>query len=296
MRNIVAVLALAFACAAAQPCQAQTNIAYGPTPGQKLDICRPPAAGRPAPAVLMIHGGGWRNGSRTGLANICRLLAATGVVAIPVDYTLLTAEPETKSPIQINDVQLAMRWVRAHAVELGIDPNRICAEGDSAGGHLALMLDVLPNIVAGPAQDALRGFSPRANCVISISGIADLLSIETAHPGYANFFVGPGDAAFQHARKADESPALHVAPGDGPALLIHGLDDPAVPFVQAEEMQQALTRVGTPAWLISHPGGHEFKGMTNEQGHAAWALIGRFVQSHRLQGAPGVATADDVLR
>ncbi len=296
MPRILAVLLLLTSLLAHSAKADEKAVAYGPNPQQLLDVCRPAGLPPRAPAVLMIHGGGWRNGSRTGLGGACRLVAQTGVVAIPVDYTLVTAQPDTKWPLQFNDVQLAMRWVRAHAAELGIDPNRICAEGDSAGGQLALMLDVMPRIAPGVGAGILPGVSPRADCVISISGPTDMLSIEAQHPNYANNLVGAGPPAFLYARKRDASPALRVGPGAGPALLLHGLDDPLVPFAQAEEMRQAFARVGTPAWLISHPGGHEFNGMTGPQTTAAWALIGNFVRANRLAWAPGQATVDEVLR
>jgi acetyl esterase/lipase len=281
-------------CLASPGQAAETGIQYGPDPAQLLDVCRP-AMARHAPAMLMIHGGGWYQGSRTQQAAACEMVAQTGVVAIPVDYRLLSAELSKKWPLQFNDVQLAMRWVRSHAAELGIDPNHICAEGDSAGGQLALMLDVVPGIGPGDAQTLLSRVSPRADCVVSISGPSDLLSIETAHPGYGNVLVGPGDPAFRNARKRDASPALRVAPGDGPALLIHGLDDPAVPFAQAVEMQAAFARVGTPAWLISHPGGHEFRGMSVEQSHAIWGVIGAFVRSRHLAGPPRQIAMGEIL-
>jgi acetyl esterase/lipase len=297
MRNSIVAFGLALACCPAAPCTAaETGIAYGPRPTQLLDICRPRGLGPRAPALLMIHGGGWRSGTRTAQAGVCQLVAQAGVMTIPVEYTLVTPQPETKWPMQLNDVQLAMRWVRAHAAELGIDPNRICAQGDSAGAQLALMLDVTTSIAAGPSHDLLRGVSPRANCAISISGPTDMLAIETAHPHYADFLVGAGDPASVLARKRDASPALHVAPGDGPALLIHGIDDPFVPFAQAEEIQQAFARVGTPAWLISHPGGHEFGGLSGAQGHAAWLLMGTFVRANRVGGAPGLVKAEDILQ
>ncbi len=296
MHKSFAALWSAVALCLASPCQAQeTGIQYGPDPAQLLDVCRPAAMTRQAPAMLMIHGGGWYQGSRSSQAAACQLVAQTGVVAIPVDYRLLSSDLAKKWPLQFNDVQLAMRWVRAHAVELGVNPNHICAEGDSAGGQLALMLDVVPRIGPGDAQNALSGVSPRADCVVSISGPTDLLAIETAHPGYGNVLVGPGNPAFRNARKRDASPALRVAAGDGPALLIHGLDDPQVPFAQAVEMQAAFAQSGTQAWLISHPGGHEFKGMSGEQSHAIWRLIGAFVQSRHLAGPPREMSMDDIL-
>jgi acetyl esterase/lipase len=272
------------------------NLAYGPDPQEQLDICTPTQAMPRAPAVLMIHGGGWRVGSRHGLGGICRMLAQQGIVVFDMDYRLLTAAPATKWPAQVNDVQLAMRWVRAHANTYGIDPAHICAEGDSAGGHLALLLDVLTRIHHGDRAGMLPGISPVADCVVDVSGIADLQSIDTAHPGYANFLIGGDDPERLRQQKIDGSAALQIHAGAGPALLIHGLQDPLVPYTQATEMLAAFARVGTPAWLISHQGGHELNGMSASQAHEIWTVVGDFIKTRRLARAAGEISVDRIMQ
>ncbi len=299
MRRRFAVLFLASLLQPSQaPAQAAPdtqNIAYGPDPQEQLDVCIPTAPVTKAPAVLTIHGGGWRRGSRHALDGLCKVLARQGIVVFNMDYRLLTGEPETKWPAQINDAQLALRWARAHAFAYGADPLHLCAEGDSAGGHMALLLDALAIIHPGDRAALLTNISPQANCVADISGISDLISIEAAHPGYANFLIGGNDPAVLDQQKIDGSAALRVRPGTGPALLLHGLQDPAVPFTQALEMQEGLARVGTPSWLISHEGGHEFNGMTPQQEHDIWTVIAKFLRNETLD-APPTTTVDEILR
>ena len=283
--------------AASLAAAAEMNVPYGPDPSQRLDVCTPEPIRPGSPAVLMIHGGGWTGGNRSGLTNgACKTFAQAGIVAIPVDYRLATKAPRSKWPAQFNDVQLAMRWVRAHAGQFGINPNHICAEGDSAGGQLALLLDVVYTIEPGDMQDMLATISPRANCAISLSGPSDLVSIDSAHPGYANFLIGKPDPGYLRQQKELGSPALRVRKGAGPVLLIHGLDDPFVPFAQAVEMQAALARVGTPVWLASHQGGHELQGLSPRQGGEAFSLIGDFVKSPRLPGPPRQFPIEQILR
>jgi acetyl esterase/lipase len=272
------------------------SAAYGPDPQEQLDICTPAQMVQNAPAVVMIHGGGWRNGSRRGLDGACKLLARQGIVAFDMDYRLLTAAPETKWPAQVNDAQLAMRWVRAHASAYGIDPRHICAEGDSAGAHMALLLDVLNAIHPGDRAGIMANISPRADCVVSISGPGDLPADELTHPNVTNFLFGSNDPATLYPQKRDASPVMFVRPGDGPALFIHGLQDPLVPFAQATEMQNAFARVGTPAWLISHEGGHEFNGMTKQQSVDIWTVIGMFIKARGMVGSPREVDVNQVLK
>jgi acetyl esterase/lipase len=301
MRHLLAVLIFALLltvdrAAAQPPAQSEAqNIAYGPDPQEHLDICIPPYAVDGAPALLTIHGGGWRRGSRHALDVLCKGLARHGIVVFNMDYRLLTTAPDTKWPAQINDAQLALRWARAHASAYGADPSHLCAEGDSAGGHMALLLDALTTIHAGDRASLLPGISPQANCVVDISGIADLVSIDAVHPGYANFLIGNSDPAILSTLKADGSAALQLRPGAGPALLLHGLLDPAVPFTQATEMQESLSHVGTSSWLISHEGGHEFDGMTAQQERAFWDVAIDFIGNMKL-GLPHAARVDEMTK
>jgi acetyl esterase/lipase len=272
------------------------DVAYGPDPTQKLDVCLPPDQTAAVPAVLMIHGGGWRSGSRSAQTNVCAFLARQGVAAIIADYRLSTGAPGTTWPAQFQDVQLALRWIRAHAAEYGIDPSRICAEGDSAGAHLALMLGVVPGIDKGDMQAFLPNVSPHATCVIAISAPSDLLEMAALKPQLVANLLGHQDAAVMQAEERDASPALRARPGGAvPTLLVHGLQDPAVPFSQATEMQAALQRSGAPAWLIAHPGGHGLNGLTGQQPRALLKLIAGFVKSPHLPGAPRQMTVEDAI-
>lgn len=289
--SLAAFLALFLAGAAHA---SEQNIAYGPDPQQRLDICTPASAG-PAPALLMIHGGSWKKGSRDKQARLCENLARQGVVAIPMDYRLAEDTPATTWPAQFNDAQLAMRWVRAHAAAYGIDPKRVCAEGDSAGGQLALLLGVVPSIEAGDSQAVLPNISPQAACVVAISGGADLVGGSALRPGSIGNLIGGGDTAQIRAKEQDASPALRVRPGAAPTLLIHGTADRIAPFAQALEMQAALVKAGVPVWLVSYDGEHILHGLSEEQRRGVFGLVASFVQTHALPGPPRRLDIEEAL-
>lgn len=136
----------------------QTNILYGEVDGQRLvlDVYRPaadaPAAEprSPRPAILFVHGGGWSGGKKEDYAIDATMFAAEGFVCFSIDYRLV-ANGRNRYPAALEDCQRAVRWIRAHAAEYGVDPGRIGAIGASAGGHLVGLLgtrDTLTESVA----------------------------------------------------------------------------------------------------------------------------------------------------
>ncbi|MDP8912885.1 MAG: alpha/beta hydrolase, partial [Pseudomonadota bacterium] len=137
--------------------------AYGAHPRQRLDIYRPrtstgakqgQAARSPLPVILFLYGGSWQSGMREGYGFAGRALAARGfLVAVP-DYRLV---PEVRFPAFLEDNAGALRWMRANAVRLGGDPERIVLVGHSAGAYNAAMLALDPRWL-GEDRRAVRGF------------------------------------------------------------------------------------------------------------------------------------------
>ena len=286
----LAALCLPLFLASPQARAARQDVQYGPNPAQMMTLCAPnadaAAPGAARPATLLIHGGGWLIGNRQVLAYVCALAAANGIVAATIDYRLNVAPPRTAWPAQFNDAQLALRWLRAHAANWAIDPNHICAEGDSAGGQLALMLGAVPTIDPGDMQTILPAISPQANCVVAISGPADLVELAKVRPGLVHGVLAATTPADFSLQATTASPALRIHRGV-PTLLIHGLSDPVVPFPQALEMQSATTAAGAPSWLVTHPGGHETDGLTQDQKSRLWPFIATFIRTERLPLPPG---------
>ncbi len=202
----------------------------------------------PRPAVVWIHGGAWRGGTADGFFPHARYFATRGAVGFSIEYRLVTPEALGVADC-VADCRAAIRYLRTHAAEFGIDPHRIAVGGDSAGGHLAAALSTLDDTDDGARPDAVLLFNP----------VLDLTEGE-----WVRFVVGglslndkkaPRPATPDSiARAAALSPVFHVRAGQPPALLVHGLDDHVVPPSQAERFAAAAKAVGNRCDLSLLPG------------------------------------------
>jgi acetyl esterase/lipase len=155
-----------------------------------LYIFRPAAASN-APAIVFFFGGGWTSGTLQQFEPQCRAVAARGMVAVSADYRV--ASRHQAKPVQcLADARSAIRWVRAHAAELGVDPQRIAAAGGSAGGHLAActaFITAFPDLArlaAGVAAQALiDGLSTTTLVCFAIC----LVFYRTSPPGVGSFSI-----------------------------------------------------------------------------------------------------------
>lgn len=214
------------------------DIAYrGEHAKQKLDILRPEHRNGPLPAVLLVHGGGWREGRREEQRGIASRFVAAGYIAIPVGYRLTGEAP---FPACIDDVIAAARWIRAHAKDYGIDPDRIGALGHSAGAHLVLML-ALAEPAGKFAPGFLEGVSGRVNAVVATAAPTDFSRWGEDHGrGTGTMFFTDLPPAERDAEVRRCSPLFHADAAAPPALLIHGSNDRVVPPAQTERLLAAL--------------------------------------------------------
>jgi acetyl esterase/lipase len=136
----------------------------------QLNLARPKNAEGKLPAVVCIHGGGFRAGDRKRWDGLCKKLAERGYVAIAVTYRLA---PKYQFPAAVNDVKAAVRWLRANAEKYQVDPERVAALGDSAGGHLAQFLGVTGDIAQFEGDGGNGGQSSRVACVVNYYGPSD---------------------------------------------------------------------------------------------------------------------------
>ena len=230
--------------------QGQRDVTYCTDGGQPLtmSLFAPVPTDRPAPVVLQVHGGGWERGERfVNLAQspTASQLVAHGMVVASVDYRLA---PENPWPDQIIDVKCAVRFLRANAPELGIDPNRIAAWGSSAGGQLVSLLAVNGTPAAWDTG-AYGDVSSQVDAVVDEFGPADLSA-----PGWGPYVTNIFRTVFGTA--SDSSPVLRAAspityvdPGDPPFLILQGTADHIVPAAQSEELAQRLEADHVPTEL-----------------------------------------------
>src|SRR5882724_8975680 len=143
----------------------ERNIEYANPDNEhlQLDVARPKATSAPLPAVLCIHGGGFRAGSREGYDKLCLSLAQHGFVAATITYRLA---PKYQFPAAVHDCKAAVRWLRANASKYQIDPARIGATGGSAGGHLAQFLGVTAGIPEFEGDEGNPTLSSSVACVV----------------------------------------------------------------------------------------------------------------------------------
>jgi len=193
---------------------------------------RMPANAKPSerhPAVVFFHGGGWVGGPLFQFDPQASHLASRGMVAVQVEYRLVPAGDKGGPPLVcIQDAKSAMRWVRFHAAELGIDPNRIAAAGGSAGGHLAAFASMVEG--CDDPRDDLK-ISPRGNAQLLFNPVFD---------------NGPG--SYGHKRMGenwrDYSPAEHISADDPPAIVLLGTKDDLIPVSTVEKFAAGMTQAG----------------------------------------------------
>ncbi|MFL2705657.1 MAG: alpha/beta hydrolase fold domain-containing protein [Gammaproteobacteria bacterium] len=208
------------------------------------DIFLPPKDETNRPAILFVHGGGWLEGDRSQLRGYGILLARLGFVTMCNSYRLST---EAHWPAQIQDVKCAVRYMRANAEKLGIDPDRIGVSGNSAGGHLSLMAAVTSydDSFEGDGGNNEVSSKVKATCAIYPPTTIRQLDLDPLENAFA-MLMG-SDASEEDYTKA--SPMNYVSEDFPPCMLVHGSTDTVVPLKESTDFYDKLKEKNIPASL-----------------------------------------------
>jgi len=253
----------------------------------KVDVYVPAGESAPTPVVIVIHGGGWVEGTKEERVLEMMPYLQMGFAAVNVEYRLGRV---SLAPAAVEDCRCALHWVFANAKKYNFDPQRVVVQGGSAGGHLALITGMLTS-AAGfdhtcvtPDEDYWTqspGTSgdPKVAAIVNWFGITDVL--DELHgadaKGYAVVWVGDQPNADEIAKKV--SPINYVTGQVPPIITIHGDHDALVPYSQAVRLHKALDAAKVPNELYTVPGGNH-GGFTAEQNQRAWTEVRKFLREH----------------
>lgn len=210
----------------------------------------PEPTGQALPAILWIHGGAWLRNDRHSESDWCVALAANGYVCLTLDYRL---SPEAIFPAAIHDCKCAIRYLRANAAELGIDPQRIGAWGTSAGAHLAALLGTSAGVPELEGEGGWAGTSSAVQAVCDWYGPSDFMHMgdypdqidldHNAPDSPESLLIGA--PILEHPDLvAKANPITYISPQTPPIFIAHGKRDRIVPYNQSERLYAALVAWG----------------------------------------------------
>ncbi|QDU62459.1 Lipase 2 [Planctomycetes bacterium Pan216] len=200
------------------------------------------------PAIVFFFGGGWAAGSPSQFAQQCRYLASRGMVAMAADYRVKSRH-QSQAKDSVADAKSAIRWVRANADSLGIDPDRIVSSGGSAGGHLAAAVATLDGF-NNKGDDT--SISERPNAAVLFNPAVDVtlkgMRRSPEDPRAAKLGERLGVSA------EEISPAKHISGGLPPMIIFHGKEDKSVPYAQVVDFTKAMKEAGNRCELVGFDG------------------------------------------
>jgi acetyl esterase/lipase len=232
-----------------------------------LDLFRPDRGDPPYPLVIWVHGGAWRFGSnkhdgpQLAPARIGDRILAGGYALARVTYRL---SAEATFPAPLHDVKAAVRWLRHHSGDLGLDQSRFAVWGESAGGHLAALIALTGDDPATAGSGGVQGVSDAVRAGVIWYAPSNLLTMAAQnHPEGLQDHDAPdspesrligGPVQESPKESAAASPVNYVSPDAPPLLVVHGDQDRIVPVGQSRELHERLDAVGAPVELQIVPG------------------------------------------
>jgi acetyl esterase/lipase len=232
---------------------------------QKLDLFIPPDATKPLPLIIWVHGGAWLAGSKEQCPALPFLKRGYAAASINYRYS-----QQAIFPAQIQDCKAAVRWLRAHAKENNLDPDRFGVWGASAGGHLVALLGTTGDVKKFDVGENLN-VSSRVQAVVDFFGPTDFTQMSKYSLPNSPFdhdatnapealLIG-GAVQENKDKAAAANPITYITKNDPPFLIMHGNKDNLVPYQQSELLRDALQKAGVPVTLkIVEGAGHGFGG------------------------------------
>jgi len=266
--------------------EASYDVEYGKggTKPLLLDLFKPKEIKKPVPGLIFVHGGAWREGSRKNYGTYSRHFASKGYVVATIEYRL---SGEAPFPAAIQDVNCAIRWMRANAAKLGVDPNKIGLVGGSAGGHLVMLAAYGPNDPELEGTGGNNGVSSRVQAVVDIYGLVRLVGRRRGP-----FRMAPARSAdpllqFMGCKAADDDPDLyekaspitHLTKDAPPTLILHGTVDELVGVGHSDKLAAKLSELGVPYLYDRIEGWNHGMDIVKEvHDHCEWMMDQFFAQ------------------
>jgi len=216
----------------------------------RLDVYFNPASTTPTPVIINIHGGGWNHGTKEGQGGFNTFFNA-GFAVANVEYRLVNV---AKAPGAIEDIRSAMDYLILHAKELNIDPKRIVLMGGSAGAHLALMGGFLENDRRFDTYCKGKE-NMKVAAIISKYAPSDFVDKTDKFYTYKSLLNWMGDNMEDPGFRASISPVTYINKNNPPVFIVHGNDDPIVPYEQSVKLHQKLDKAGVYNEFITVEGG-----------------------------------------
>ncbi len=233
---------------------------------------------RPRPAVLFLHGGGWRQGDKTDVAWQCGYFARRGYACFSSNYRLA---PKYQLSAAVEDVKAAVRWIRSNRERYNADPDRVVVLGASAGGHLAAMIGLTR------PEDGMEGRGGPSGVPAAVQAVVCFFSpMDLRPPGLAAVpemmpAILGGTYEENPEAYARVSPILYVRSGAPPFFFAHGTDDPLIEPWHSERMVEVLRKAGVYADLIMvESGGHGWANRVWQE--KVFPALETFLESHGL--------------
>jgi acetyl esterase/lipase len=244
----------------------------------KLDVYQRLGVQGPQPTLVYMHGGFWAAGTKEGSVLILMPWLEMGYNVVNVEYRLAR---QALAPAAVEDCFCALKWVAQHAMDFGFDVNRIVVSGESAGGHLALSLGMIPASEEMDRECAGPVPTPTPAAVVNFFGVTDVNDVIDG-PNRANLamqWFGSMPNRTELAKRL--SPLTYVRRDLPPILTIHGDADKTVPYAEAVRLHEELQKAGAKNQLLTIPGGGHGR-FTPEQRVKIFTVIREFLDKNGL--------------